>query len=178
MIVAHVSVTTAPDYLTRREPFRREHIERLARLRAAGTLVAGGPDPEGRTVDLVYRLSRPEDLGPLMAEDPYSRGQAWTGHSSREFSLFVEPWEAPPIVLDGSRRATIVEGPAADTDMAQLALVELRGAGRLVLGGAFPDGQTLAVLRSADPAEAVRWLTATEAWKAGSLTARPFLYVL
>ena len=83
-----------------------------------------------------------------------------------------------PVVLDGSRRATIVEGLAADHDMAQFALIEMRGGGRLAFGGFFEGGQTLALVKSADPAEALRWFAETGFWKPGALTTRPFLHVL
>jgi len=134
MIVVHVLVTTAEDYLTRREAHRQAHFDRLRELRAAGRLIGGGPVPDGRSADVFYRLTRADELPRLVEEDPYYRGGVWTGYRPRSFSQFVEPWELPPIILDGSRRATIVEGPAADRDLAQLALVELRGAGRLAFG--------------------------------------------
>ena len=119
------------------------------------------------------------ELAPLVEEDPYYRGGAWTAYTARYFTRFVEPWELPPVVLDGSRRVTIVEGPASDLDMAQLALVELRGAGRLAFGGSFDDDAgTLAVLRSPDPEEATAWLTETGFWPAREVHARPFLYVI
>jgi uncharacterized protein len=178
MIVVHVAVTTAPDYLTRREPHRAAHIERLVQLRARGVVVAGGPGPDGRGADLFYRLRRPEDLAPIVEEDPYHKGGAWTGYTSRSFSQFVEPWEPAPVVLDGSRRVTVAEGPTSDADLAQLALVELRGAGRLLFGGFFDHGETLAVLRSADAAEATAWLTETGFWTPGRITTRPLLHVL
>jgi hypothetical protein len=44
--------------------------------------------------------------------------------------------------------ATIVEGPVGNHDMAQFALIELRGAGRLAFGGFFDDGSTLAVVKT------------------------------
>jgi uncharacterized protein len=178
VIVAHVAVTTAPDYLSRREAFRQAHIERLVALRGRGVLIGGGPAPDGRSVDLFYRVSQPGDLARLIEEDPYDRGGAWTGYAPRSFSQFVEPWEQPAVVLDGSRRASIVEGPTADPDTAELALVELRGGGRLVLGGLFDGRQTLAVLRSPDPAEALGWLAETGVWPADGLTGRPWLHVL
>ena len=90
----------------------------------------------------------------------------------------MEPWEAVPLVLDGSRAATIVEGPVGHHDMAPFALIELRGSGRLAFGGFFDDGGTLAVVKTPKPDEAVDALAASGFWERQTLTARPWLYVL
>ena len=178
MIVYHIAVTTAEDYLTRREPHRRQHIERLQGLRAAGILIGGGPAPDGRGVDLVYRLQQPGQIKHAMEEDPYWTSGAWTAYEPRSFTQFVEPWEMVPVVLDGSRRVTIVEGATADHDMAQFVLIEMRGAGRLAFGGFFEGGDTFALTTTPDGAEALTWFAETGFWKAGALTARAFLHVL
>jgi uncharacterized protein YciI len=179
MTVVHVRTTCAEDYLARRAPVRQAHIERLLHLRAAGALVAGGPDPGGRTAELFYRVPHHGALAAIVEEDPYHRAGAWTAYVSRDFETFVDPWEPePPVVLDGSRPALVVEGPTADRDMAQLALVELRGAGRVVFGGFLPDGSTVAVARTVDADEATGWLSETGCWKAGDLTTRAWLYVI
>ncbi len=178
MIVVHAALTTAQDYVARREPHRRAHIERLAGLRAAGVVIGGGPAPDGRSVDIVYRPRQPDDLRALVHEDPYWTGGAWTGCVPRSFAEFVEPWELPPIVLDGSRPATIVEGHTAEHDMAQFALIELRGAGRLAFGGFFAGGDTFALCRTADAAEALGWFKGAGFWAPDTLRARPLLYVL
>ena len=178
MIVYHIAVTTAEDYLTRREPHRREHIERLQGLRAAGILIGGGPAPDGTGVDLVYRLQQPGQIKHAMEEDPYWTSGAWTAYEPRSFTQFVEPWEMVPVVLDGSRRVTIVEGATADHDMAQFSLIEMRGAGRLAFGGFFEGGGTFAVTNTANGVEALTWFVETGFWKPGGLTARPFLHVL
>ena len=179
MTVVHVRITCAEDYPARRAPVRQAHIERLLRLRAAGALVAGGPDPGGRTAELFYRVPDHGALRAIVEEDPYHRAGAWTAYVPRDFETFVDPWEPePPVVLDGSRPALVVEGPTADRDMAQLALVELRGAGRVVFGGFLPDGSTVAVARTADADEATGWLSETGSWKPGDLTARAWLYVI
>jgi uncharacterized protein len=178
VIVFHVAVTPSPDYLTSREPHRRAHIERLQGLRAAGILIGGGPSPDGTAVDLVYRLQQPGQIKHAMEEDPYWTSGAWTAYEPRSFTQFVEPWEMVPVVLDGSRRATIVEGTTADHDMAQFSLIEMRGAGRLSFGGFFEGGGTFAVLNTADGAEALTWFAETGFWKPGDLTARPYLHVL
>jgi uncharacterized protein YciI len=179
MPVVHVKTSCPADYLARREPVRRAHIERLLRLRATGALVAGGPAPDGRSAELFYRVPHGEALREIVEEDPYRRVGAWTGYVARDLETFVDPWEAePPVVLDGSRRASIVEGATPDRDVAHLALVELRGTGRVVFGGFLADGRILAVAPTPDPGEAARWLTEGGSWKAGDLTVRPWLYVI
>jgi len=178
MIVFHVAIAGAADSLTRREAYRRSHIERLQGLRAAGLLIAGGPAPDGGRADLFYRLQQPAQLKSVVEDDPYWTGGVWTRYAPRSFAQFVEPWDTVPIVLDGSRAATIAEGPAGDLEMAQFALIEMRGAGRLAFGGCFEGGETLALLKTVDPAVAIGWLAETGFWKANALTARPFLHVI
>jgi uncharacterized protein len=177
--VAHVTVTTVADYPTRREPHRAAHIDRLLRLRTLGHFVGGGPTPDGRAVELFYRLAGPDEVDRVITEDPYHRGGVWSGYTHRLFADFVAPWDsAPPVVLDGSRQVTVAEGPAPDPDLARFALIELRGQGRLVFGGTFPGGDTLAVLRASDPAEGLAWLGETGLWAPAALRARPLLHVL
>ena len=178
MIVYHVAITTHPDYGAMREPHRRAHIERLTGLRQLGALIGGGPAPDGSGVDLVYRLQQASQLKPAIEEDPYWVGGAWTAYRERSFAEFVEPWQLPPIVLDGSRRVTLVEGHMTDPDMAQFVMIEMRGAGRLLFGGAFPDGATLGVMKGEDGEEAKAWFAVTGFWEPESLTARPLLHVL
>jgi uncharacterized protein len=178
MIVFHAAITTADDYLSRREPYRKAHIERLLALRERGIVIGGGPAPDGRSADVFYRVQQEQQLKPLIEEDPYWTGGAWTSYQPRSFAQFVEPWELPPVVLDGSRRVVIVEGLAADHDMAQFALIELRGAGRLAFGGFFEGGRTLAVVRSEDAKVATGWLAETGFWDAARLKARLLLYAL
>ena len=178
MIVCHVGITAAEDYLTRREAWRKAHLDRIVALRAEGLSIGGGPAPDGRTADLFYRVAQPGDVGRLVEEDPYFTGRVWTAYTVRSFSRFLEPWELPPVVIDGSRRATIVEGVALDVEMASFALIESRGAGRMAFGGFFPDGGTLALMRVSDPDEAVALLGKTGLWKPETLRARPLLHVL
>lgn len=178
MIVFHIAVTTVDDYLTRREAHRRAHIERLQGLRAAGILIGGGPAPDGKTADIFYRLQQPAQLKHAIEEDPYWTGGVWTKYEPRSFAQFVEPWEQVAVVLDGSRTVTIVEGSTADHEMAQFALIEMRGAGRVHFGGFFEDGQTVALAKTADPQQARGWFAETAFWKPGTLAARPLLHVL
>lgn len=178
MIVYHVAVTTSDDYLTRREPHRRLHIERLTALRGAGIVIGGGPAPDGKGADLFYRLQQAPQLQKVVEEDAYWTGGAWVRYTPRSFSHFVEPWRQVPVVLDGSRRVTIVEGPVVEADMAEFALIEMRGAGRLAFGGFFDDGATLALATTADADEALGWFRETGFWADDRLAARPFLHVL
>jgi uncharacterized protein YciI len=178
VIVFHVAMETAADYVARREPQRSLHLERLMGLRAQGLVVAGGPAPDGRGADLFYRVQQPGDVRRLVEEDPYFTSGAWTGYRERSFAQFLEPWEVPPLVVDGSRRSTLVEGRAPDVEMASFALIEARGAGRMAFGGFFPGGETLAVMRAEDPGKALEELAASGLWQEGSLRARPFLHVL
>jgi len=178
VIVFHVAITAAEDSLTRREPHRRAHIERLEGLRAGGAVVGGGPAPDGRTADIVYRLQRPEQLRAVVEEDPYWTGGVWTRYAPRSFREFVEPWELPPIVLDGSRRVTVVEGLATDADMAQFALLEMRGRRQVAFGGFLEDGTTWALCTTPHAETALGWFAGSGFWAAGGLTARPLLHVL
>ena len=123
-------------------------------------------------------LQRPDQIKNALEEDPYWLGGAWTRYEPRSFAQFVEPWEMVPVVLDGSRRVTIVEGPVEQHDMAQFALIELRGAGRLHLGGFFEDGQLWALTKTADAEQARSWFADTGFWKTDALTTRPLLHVL
>ena len=113
-----------------------------------------------------------------MEEDPYWTGGVWTGYTPRSFSQFVEPWEMVPVVVDGSRQTTLVEGPTRDLAAAPFALIELRGAGRIAFGGFFDDGRLLALARSGDPEQARAWFTDSGFWTPETLTTRPFLHVL
>ena len=178
MIVFHLTISTADDYVAKREPHRRAHIERLQALRAAGIVVGGGPAPDGRRVDIFYRLQQPAQVKSVIEEDPYFVAGGWTGYTPHSFTHFVEPWEQVPLVLDGSRVAMLVEGPAADEDMAQFALIEARGAGRLAFGGFFEGARTLAVMKTPRTDEAIGWLAETGFWTKDSLTARSWLHVL
>jgi uncharacterized protein YciI len=178
VIVFHVAVTAAEDYAAKREASRRDHIARLQGLRANGILIGGGPAPDGKTADIFYRLQQAWQVKPAMEEDPYWTGGVWTAYTPRSYSHFVEPWELVPVVLDGSRAATIVEGPVADLDMAQIALIEMRGAGKLAFGGILDGEQTLVVMKTTDGDEARSWLGEHGFWDPAKLTTRSFLHVL
>jgi hypothetical protein len=147
-------------------------------LRGHGLVIGGGPSPDGRGADVFYRVGQPDDLRRLVEEDPYFTGGAWSAYTPRSFAQFLEPWELPPLVVDGSRKVTLVEGTAPDVEMASFALIEARGGGRMAFGGFFPGGETLAVMRGDDAGKAVDELRATGFWEESTLRARPLLHVL
>jgi uncharacterized protein YciI len=178
VIVFHIAVTAADDYLTKRDAHRREHLARVQGLRAASILIGGGPAPDGKTADMFYRLQQPWQVKPAMEEDPYWTGGVWTAYNPRSFSHFVEPWELVPVVTDGSRVTTIVEGPVTDLDMAQISLIELRGAGKLAFGGILEGGATIVVMKTTDADEAKGWIGEHGFWDPAQLTTRPFVHVL
>lgn len=178
MTVFHAAITVADDYLTRRERYRKSHIERFERLRARGVVVGGGPAADGRTADIVYRATDAARLARLIEADPYWRGGVWKAYAPRPFRFFVDRLVPPPIVLDGTRRLTVVEGPADDAPSAPDALLVLREAGRVEFGGILDGGRPLALVRSASPDEAIGWLAGAGGWDPARLSARPLLYVL
>jgi len=178
MSVYHATIATSEDYIERRAKHRQAHLERILGLRAQGLVVGGGPAPDGRMAEIFYQAQERSAVIRLIEEDPYYLARAWTTYTLRVFTQFIRPLESPPPVIDGSRRVTLVEGVALQVDKANLALIALRGAGRLGFGGFFEGGATLALLTTTNAAEALSWLAATSLWEHGSLTARPYLYVL
>jgi hypothetical protein len=178
MIFCHVAVTTVDGYVTRREPHRRAHLDRLVALRGAGTVIGGGPAPDGTRADLFYRVRDMDEVRRVVEEDPYVTGGVWAECHPTAFAQFLEPWQLLPVVTDGSRRATIVEGQVTDVDMAAFSLIEARGAGRMAFGGFFPGARSIVVMSTADADEAVGWLAESGFWEDGSLAARPWLHVL
>ena len=178
MPVFHATIVTSEDYIERRARHRQAHLDRVLGLRGQGLVVAGGPAPDGRTAELFYRAVQRSDVSRLVEEDPYYLAGAWTTYTLRAFTEFIGPLELPPLVIDGSRRMTLVEGVTLQADEAELALIGLCEAGRLGFGGFFEGGATLALLTTSDAAEALGWLGETGFWEEGSFTSRPFLYVL
>ena len=178
MIVYHVAITTAEDYPTRREASRRATFEYLMGLRGHGVIIAAGPAPDGRSCDLFCRVQQPEHIGALIERSPAFADRLWTGYAPRSFAQFLEPWALPAPCPDETRLATLVEGATPDAEMASFVFIEERGAGRLLFGGFFPDGSSLAFMTVADPAASIAPLAASGLFTAGSLRARPLLHVI
>src|SRR5947199_9515423 len=111
MIVFHVAITAAEDYLTRREGYRRGHIERLQGLRAASILVGGGPAPDGKTADIFYRLQQPTQLKNAIEEDPYWTGGVWTRYEPRSFASSSSRGRWSPSSSTARARSRSSRGP-------------------------------------------------------------------
>ncbi len=178
MIVYHVFVTTSEGYLTRRVPHLRANLEYLMELGARGFMIAVGSAPDGRSCDLFCRVDQPGDIGKLVEGSPFFAQGLWTGYAPRSFAQFLEPWESSAPRPDETRVATVVEGAAADTEMASFALIEARGAGHMLLGGFFPGGEGIALMKIAEPADAVAALDASGQFTPGSLRGRPIIHVI
>src|SRR2546430_5375596 len=99
MIVYHVAITAAADYATRREAYRRSHIERLQGLRAAGILICGGPAPPGQTAHIFYPLPQPGERKNTIREGPHRGGGVRTRHQPRSLPPVVRPWGVGPFGL-------------------------------------------------------------------------------
>jgi uncharacterized protein YciI len=175
MTLFHVVADASHDYLTRREPHRKAHLSRLETLRSQGTFVGGGPWPDAKGVDLVYRCADEAALKALVESDPYWGGGAWTGWRFKRLSALVEPKSLVPVVIDGSRPATVVEADTAAPSAAD-ALRRLREEGRVHFAGVLADGGFWALAATAEAKTALSWLE--RAGLAGPLRARPVLYVL
>ena len=176
LLIYHVHFTCADDYMARRLPFRPAHLAQLAALRAEGRVVAGGPEPDGRAANIVYRVADRAELDRLLDDNVFQRAGLFAARHPRSFVEFLEPIEVVPV--DAGLKVTIVEGTPADPHHALQTLAKLRADGTVAFAGVFEDGSTLAVVRSADTARAVEWLAQTGAWTAAALRARPWSQTL
>ncbi len=178
MIVYHVAVATADDFLTRSEPHRQASFEYLMALRGHGVVIAAGPAIDGRSYDLVCRAQQPDDIAKVVEPHPFFLHGLWTAYTPRSFAQFLEPWELPAPRPDEARTATVVDGATPDAEMASFAFIEERGAGRLLFGGFFADGSSLAFMTIAEPAAAVARLASSGLFTPGSLRARPVIHIV
>jgi len=177
VMVFHVIPGLAADYAERRKPFREAHLSRLLDLRARGHVVAVGPRANESRADMFYRVESHEEAERLVTEDIYFREKVWVGYTLRPFTQFVEPWGPAEPKPDGSRIATLVEGPSRDPDHAGIVMVELRGKGRMTFGG-FLDHRALLAMATPDRATALDWVTESGLWTPEELTAWEWVFVL
>jgi uncharacterized protein YciI len=175
-VIVHVRFTCAADYNARRLPFRPAHLAQLDGLRREGRVVAGGPEPDGRTAHIFYRVGDLAELERMLDDNVFQKAGLFAARHPRAFSEFLEPLAPPP--LDAGLKATLVEGTPLDHGRGRQRLADLQRHRQAAFGGFFADGAGLAVLATADADEAVAWLTAAGGWDAAGVRARAWSQTL
>ncbi len=77
--------TYCDEALTRRAPYRQEHLAALQQLKDAGTLVTLGPTEGSTHVFGIYEAGSKEQVEALVKADVYWRNGIWT-------EVQVYPW--------------------------------------------------------------------------------------
>jgi hypothetical protein len=72
-----VEATYVPDGAEARAPYRAEHLERIARLMRAGTVIEAGAFTDVSRSIVVLRADSAEDALAIAREDPYTRAGVW-----------------------------------------------------------------------------------------------------
>lgn len=73
------------DVLARRAPYRQAHLDRLAKLKEAGSLITIGPTQDLTKVFGVYEAESETAVRQLIEEDPYWKHGVWTEYSVKEW---------------------------------------------------------------------------------------------
>ena len=84
-VVWHVEATYAPDGAESRAPFRAEHIERLQRLKAEGTIIEAGAFADVSATVMIIRAATEEEVLALARADVYMRNGVWVEVRIRPF---------------------------------------------------------------------------------------------
>lgn len=84
-VVWHVEATYAPDGADSRVPFRAEHIARLQRLKADGTLIEAGAFTDVSSTVMIVRAATEADVLELARADVYMRNGVWVEIRVRPF---------------------------------------------------------------------------------------------
>lgn len=71
--------------LEKRAPHRQAHLDRLAQLKANGSLVTLGPTQDLTQVFGVYEAETEDAARQLVEEDPYWQHGIWTEYSIKEW---------------------------------------------------------------------------------------------
>jgi uncharacterized protein YciI len=175
-VIVHVRFTCAADYNERRLPFRPAHLAQLTGLRTEGRVVAGGPEPDGSAAHIFYRVADLAELERILDDNVFQKAGLFAARHPRAFTEFLEPLEPPP--LDAGLKMTLLEGTPLDHGLARQRLADLQREKRAAFGGFFADGAGLAVLATADPGEAVAWLTAAGGWDTAGVRTRAWSQTL
>lgn len=73
------------DVLEKRVPFRQAHLDRLAKLKAAGSVVTIGPTQDLTKVFGVYEAADEAIVRQLVESDPYWQNGIWTEYDVKEW---------------------------------------------------------------------------------------------
>lgn len=84
-VVWHVEATYAPDGAETRGPFRAEHIARLRRLKAEGTVIEAGAFTDVSATVMIIRAATEEAVIALARDDVYMRNGVWVEIRVRPF---------------------------------------------------------------------------------------------
>ncbi len=77
--------TYCKNAISKRVPFRDEHLSRLSKLKDQGILITLGPTKCNKYVFGVFEASNIDDVKKLLEDDVYWKEQIWT-------SLDIYPW--------------------------------------------------------------------------------------
>jgi hypothetical protein len=110
-----VEATYAPGGAEARAPFRAEHLARIVRLKAEGTVIEAGAFTDVSRSILLLRVASEEDALAIAREDIYLREGVWVEVRAAPFGRVVAAPEVPaappaPVAPDAPPAP---EGPAA-----------------------------------------------------------------
>ena len=77
--------TYCENAISKRTPFRDEHLSRLSKLKEEGVLITIGPTKCNRYVFGVFEAKTIDDIKKLLEDDVYWKEKIWT-------SIDVYPW--------------------------------------------------------------------------------------
>lgn len=73
------------DALTKRTPFRQQHLEGLAKQKETGLLITIGPTKDNTRVFGIYEAETEDIVKDLIESDPYWQNGIWTGYEIKEW---------------------------------------------------------------------------------------------
>lgn len=84
-VVWCVQATYAPNGAAARAPFRAEHIARLQRLKAEGTIIEAGAFTDVSSTVMIIRAATEDEVWALARDDVYMRNGVWVEIRVRPF---------------------------------------------------------------------------------------------
>jgi len=73
------------DVLEKRVPFRQDHLQGLAKQKAAGTLITLGPTQDLTQVFGIYEAENEAIVRQWVEADPYWQNRVWTTYEIKEW---------------------------------------------------------------------------------------------